>query len=100
MVYSNSHTALDIGSWVYMELNLVGPVMIDLRPLDTDGYCYDNAYIEINENLSPTEQMLTICHELIHWKQYQDGEEFDEEEAYTGELELYKQYIAHAKTLH
>jgi len=44
--------------------------------------------------------MLTICHELIHWKQYQDGEEFDEEEAYTGELELYKQYIAHAKTLH
>ena len=44
--------------------------------------------------------MLTFCHELIHWKQYQDGEEFDEEEAYTGETELYNQYIAHSKTLH
>ena len=100
MVYSNSHSALDIGSWVYNKLNLEGPVMIDLRPLDTDGYCYDNAYIEINEKLSPAEQMVTICHELIHWKQYQNGEDFNEEEAYSGELELYKQYISESETFH
>ena len=33
MVYSNSHTALDIGSWAYLELNLVGPVYDRLTPL-------------------------------------------------------------------
>jgi len=92
MVYSNSHTALDIGAWVYNKLGITGPVMIDVRPLDVDGYCMDNALIEINGRLSKAEQSVAICHELIHWKQFQDIGEFNEDEAYNGEMELYKEY--------
>jgi len=92
MVFSNSHLALELGSWVYEELGIEGSVMIHLVPLDADGYCYDNAYIEINENLSQAEQSVAICHELIHWKQYQDTGVFEETEAYNGEIALYKQY--------
>jgi len=101
MVFSNSHLALEVGSWVYKELGIEGSVMINLVPLDADGYCYDNAYIEINENLSRAEQSVAICHELIHWKQYQDTGVFEEDEAYNGEIELYKQYQKEVKsTLH
>ncbi len=92
MIFSNSHTALEIGAWVYNKLGIEGSVMINLCPLDADGYCYDNAYIEINENLSIAEQSVAICHELIHWFQFQTVGEFEEDEAYNGELELYKQY--------
>jgi hypothetical protein len=66
--------------------------MIDVRPLDADGYCTDNALIEINGRLSQAEQSVAICHELIHWKQFQDVGEFNEDEAYNGEMELYKEY--------
>ena len=52
MIYSNSHIALEIGAWVYNRLSITGPVMIDVRPLDADGYCTDNALIEINGRLS------------------------------------------------
>ena len=92
MIYSNSHTALEIGAWVYNRLSITGPVMIDVRPLDADGYCTDNALIEINGRLSQAEQSVAICHELIHWKQFQDVGEFNEDEAYNGEMELYKEY--------
>jgi hypothetical protein len=92
MVYSNSHNALEIGAWVYNKLSITGPVMIDVRPLDADGYCTDNALIEINGRLSQAEQSVAICHELIHWKQFQDLGEFNEDEAYNGEMELYKEY--------
>ncbi len=93
MVYSNSHIALDIGAWVYNRLGITGPVMIDVRPLDADGYCTDNALIEINRHLSPEKTAIAICHELIHWKQYQDTGEFDEEDAYSREEELCQEYI-------
>ena len=92
MIYSNSHIALEIGAWVYNRLSITGPVMIDVRPLDADGYCTDNALIEINGRLSQAEQSVAICHELIHWKQFQDLGEFNEDEAYNGEMELYKEY--------
>jgi hypothetical protein len=92
MVFSNEHLALEIGSWVYNELGIEGSVMINICPLEVDGYCYDNAYIEINENLSQAEQSVAICHELIHWHQYQTTGEFEETEAYNGEIALYKQY--------
>jgi len=92
MIYSNSHTALEIGAWVYNRLSITGPVMIDVRPLDADGYCTDNALIEINGRLSQAEQSVAICHELIHWKQFQDVGEFNEDEAYNGEMALYKEY--------
>ena len=92
MIYSNSHTALEIGAWVYNRLSITGPVMIDVRPLDADGYCTDNALIEINGRLSQAEQSVAICHELIHWKQFQDVGEFNEDETYNGEMELYKEY--------
>jgi hypothetical protein len=92
MIYSNSHIALEIGAWVYNRLSITGPVMIDVRPLDADGYCTDNALIEINGRLSQAEQSVAICHELIHWKQFQDVGEFNEDEAYNGEMELYKEY--------
>ena len=67
--------------------------MIDVRPLDADGYCKDNALIEINRHLSPEKTAIAICHELIHWKQYQDTGEFDEEDAYSREEELCQEYI-------
>ena len=92
MIYSNSHIALEIGAWVYNRLSITGPVMIDVRPLDADGYCTDNALIEINGRLSQAEQSVAICHELIHWKQFHDVGEFNEDEAYNGEMELYKEY--------
>jgi|TARA_R100000951_G_scaffold65657_1_gene55407 hypothetical protein len=92
MIYSNNHNALEVGAWVYNKLDITGPVMIDVRPLDADGYCTDNALIEINGRLSQAEQSVAICHELIHWKQFQDLGEFNEDEAYNGEMELYKEY--------
>jgi hypothetical protein len=92
MVFSNNHSALDIGAWVYNKLGIEGSVMINICPLDVHGYCYENAYIEINEELSVAEQSVAICHELIHWYQFQTIGEFEEDEAYSGEIELYKQY--------
>lgn len=74
-------------------------ICVDIHKL-TDGiggWCNnsidDNIYeIEIEESLNIDKKMLTLCHEMIHVKQYSEGEKVDEDEAYEMESVLYNKY--------
>lgn len=93
MIYSNNAYALDIANFCYNKLKLVGEVDINVRPLDANGYCYEDGLVEINETLSHPIFGITVCHELVHCAQYEQRGHTDEEEAYKLENTLFNEYL-------
>lgn len=59
-----------------------------VEDLDAFGYCYgdeDMVYVEIKDNMSASDTMITIVHELTHALQLAQGREMEEDEAYGNE---------------
>lgn len=66
------------------------------------GWCHDDHLfseedeleyeIEIEESLDNDEMLVTLCHEMVHVKQYSDGYDANETEAYDLENELSEKY--------
>ena len=61
------------------------------------GWTYDldkdEIDVELDENLSRPNMLLTLCHEMVHVKQYSEDREANEEEALKLEEVLYNKYI-------
>ena len=63
------------------------------------GWTYDLAFeneidVELDENLSTENRILTLCHEMVHVRQVCRGDEaFCEDEAHELEEELYEGYV-------
>jgi hypothetical protein len=93
MIYSNEPDALSIASFCYRQLNLIGEVTIETKPLEVDGYCYDSGLIEINDELPREDFLVAICHEMVHYSQYEQGRGADETEAYNLERKLYLDFL-------
>ncbi len=56
---------------------------------DLDG---DEIDVELDESLSKPTMLLTLCHEMVHVKQYSEDREADEQEALKLEEILYNKY--------
>jgi hypothetical protein len=94
MIISSSNLCIEVASFCYRKLKLAGDVHIELLDLgDVHGYTYDNGNVEINDNLSLRDTIITICHEMVHCAQYEQTGVADEEEAYTKELVLFNAFI-------
>jgi|JMBY01.1.fsa_nt_gi hypothetical protein len=88
----------ELAEFCYKELNLGKKVGVDIHyeKLDVDGWCVDGDElydIEINESLSLTDKMITLCHEMVHVRQYSTGQKVSEEEAYDLEGKLYGIFV-------
>lgn len=89
------------------ELNIpfeteVDIVKADLTVEDVKGWCYgaDGEYvIELEKSLDDDELLITLCHEMVHVKQYSDGKNADEGEAYELEGILATSYGAKGNSL-
>ena len=92
MIYSNKEELLNCAMFCYNKLRLTSEVIITEKSLDVNGYCYEDGSIEINEELTLNDRLLTLCHEFVHCAQYEQGATVCEEEAYRIEKELYKEY--------
>jgi len=90
VIYTNNEDVFDIASFCYNELDLNNDVIIDVKPLDAEGYCYEDGYVEINNSLPKKAFEIAICHELVHCHQYETRGTADEEEAYNLENKLWK----------
>lgn len=80
-------------------------VFVYLEDLTEDGvagWCHDDFItiegeeieyeIDIDMNLDPDEMLVTLCHEMVHVKQYTEGRLSDEDEAYKLENVLAGKY--------
>jgi hypothetical protein len=60
------------------------------------GWTYDmddkEIEVEIEQSLSLRDKMITLCHEMVHVKQYSEGRDADEDEAYGLEEVLYNEF--------
>jgi len=93
MIYSNNPLALEVASFCYNYLNISGRVIVEAKPLEVDGYCHSNGFIEINENLNKKDFIIAVCHEMVHCLQYKTGKLANEDEAYSRETELYSKFM-------
>jgi hypothetical protein len=92
----------DIVSHCRKKLNISDDVLISVEPMDLSGdnvkgWAYDQAGdgeydIEIEETMTANETIRTICHEMVHIKQMENGEEIDEDEANEREVKLAKSF--------
>ena len=92
MIYSNNEEVYDVAAFCYNKLKLTRNVSIEVKPLEVDGYCYENSFVEISDTLKGIEFYTTICHELVHCAQYERCGNANEEEAYRLEKELYESW--------
>lgn len=79
-------------------------ILVFLEDLTEDGvkgWCSDDLVevdgeieyeIDIEETLSDEEMLVTLCHEMVHVKQYSEGRIADEDEAYDLENVLVEKY--------
>jgi len=93
MIYSNEPAALPIASYCYNRLDISSEVTIDVKPLEVDGYCYDDLTVEINNKLTQEDFLVAICHEMVHCSQYEQCKPADETEAYYLERKLYNGFL-------
>jgi len=91
MVYSNDQRVLGIASFCYNELKLSGAVNIEVVELeDAWGWCYSDGSIEVSDAEMLEEDFYkTICHEMTHRAQLEQGRKLCENEAYSMENKLY-----------
>lgn len=96
MIISSSNLCIEVASFCYRKLGLTGRILIDFNDDlgDVHGYTYDNGNIEINDNLSLRETIITICHEMIHCSQYEQTGIANEDEAYAKEMVLFDEFVS------
>ena len=67
-----------------------------LKQDDAWGWTYDmydkQIEVEIEQSLSLRDKMITLCHEMVHVKQYSEGLDADEDAAYRLEEVLYNEF--------
>jgi hypothetical protein len=86
---------------------IVNVYLEDLTDDNAHGWCVASSgapgfdkheyEIEIEETLDDDEMLVTLCHEMVHVKQYSSGDRANEREAVALENELaekYKKFIA------
>jgi hypothetical protein len=60
------------------------------------GWTYDivdgEVDIEIDKNLSTYDKIVTLCHEMVHVRQFSENRVADEKEAVSLEKQLYNEY--------
>ena len=101
---------IDIGNVVEFcrdELSIMDKVAIsvflkDLTEDNAHGWCIDssdfpgfdeNSYeIEIEETLNDDDMLVTLCHEMVHIRQYSEGDPSNEREAEELETVLAEKY--------
>jgi hypothetical protein len=101
VISASSELLLDIASFCQKRLDIPKDINITiseccLKEDNTWGWCYDdsdNDYdIELEATLDPVDLAETLCHEMVHIKQYSKGQEADEDEAYHLEGILYNEW--------
>ena len=68
-----------------------------VKSSDKFGFNSNEYDIELEETLNDDEMLVTLCHEMVHVRQYSQGERSNEREAISLENELaekYKKFIA------
>ena len=101
MILADNSLLLDIASFCLDRLNIPKNINITisqccLKEDNTWGWCYDdedNDYdIELEATLDPVDLAETLCHEMVHIRQFSNDQEANEEEA--GQLEsiLYNEW--------
>lgn len=103
MIYANRSLLVDIALFCRHKLNIPNDINITiheccLKEDNVMGWCYDDydeecGYdIELEQTLDPVDAAETLCHEMVHIKQYSEGRDADEEEAEKLETILYKEW--------
>ena len=103
MIYANRPILLDIAAFCRDRLQIPIDININIHEccLKEDsvmGWCYDDydeehGYdIELEVTLDPVDAAETLCHEMVHIKQFSEGKDADEEEAEKLETILYKEW--------
>ena len=106
MIYADRPILLDVATFCMYRLNIPIDINISIREccLKDDnamGWCYDDydeehGYdIELEETLDPVELAETLCHEMVHIKQFSQGKDANEKEAEKLETILYKEWRNH-----
>ena len=93
----------DVVSYCRGQLNIPTDIHIsveyeDLSDDGVKGWAYDEAGdgeydIEIEQTLSVSDTIRTVCHEMVHVKQMIDGRDLSEAEAYEQEEILARGYL-------
>jgi hypothetical protein len=60
---------------------------------DKPGFNKNEYDIELEETLNDDELLVTLCHEMVHVRQYSQGERSNEREAISLENELAEKYL-------
>ena len=93
----------DIVDFCKTELYILQDILVSVESEDisednvkgwtTDSAEDDEYDIEIDTRISLKENILTVCHEMVHVLQLHENRELDENEAYEKEDVLYRKYI-------
>lgn len=99
----------DVVGFCFDKLNIRKDVIVHVHLdnlLEEDGvkgWCHDDEVIfeddkieyeiELEESLDDNEMFITLCHEMVHVKQYSEGRDADEDEAYELENILFEKYL-------
>jgi len=104
MIYANTYELTDVANFCVERLDISRDLDINISVccLKQDGalgWCYDifdnEADIELEITMDREKTILTLCHEMVHVKQADRGDdEFCEEEAHRMESQLYDEYIS------
>lgn len=91
MIYAPDNL-IDLAEFCYNELSL-GDAVVDImyKELKVDGWCIDEEdryTILISNTLDDNTASITLCHELVHVRQYHNNEAACELEAYGREENL------------
>ena len=103
MIYANSSLLASVALFCRYELDIPNDINISIHEccLKDDGvwgWCYDDydeehGYdIELEATLDPVDLAETLCHEMVHIRQFSQGKDADEEEAHRLEKVLYKEW--------
>ena len=71
--------------------------MKDLTKDNAHGWCYDKGNnrsykIELEKTMDTEEMLIALCHEMVHVRQYSEGNSSNEYEAEALESELAERY--------
>jgi hypothetical protein len=105
MIYAVNEILADVALYCSKELDIRKDLDIIITEccLEHDkalGWTYDEVEgeidIELDKSQSVEEKILTLCHEMVHVKQFSEGDDSNEEEAYNLEGGLRDGFILQA----
>ena len=98
MIYADHDYLVDVVYYCKHKLNIKDDLEINialccLKHDGALGWCYDlhenEVDIELDQSQCKDSMMLTLCHEMVHVKQFSEGKESNEEEANNLEQKLF-----------